>query len=229
MPKFAIELDWKIDDRGYSARDHGKWGHSIVRNGGILKSVRPFASIDSHYRQFAAVRTRDDLLKFVNTHGLLDDADPGGSDVVRTTTDDLGRVKSLVSMKYVEGERVEHHLVRAALFGKALAAKQSGRHVSRSVGQAIFNDMGDSPLGAICLAPNIPGGLKFIFRAESLMAGLWIQLAQSLLGESIILSCDFCGDFFAAGVGSGRRADAKFCTKEHQIQFNSRKRAKKMD
>lgn len=35
--------------------------------------------------------------------------------------------------------------------------------------------------------------------------------------------CLHCGRCFAVGPGSGRRSDAKFCSQEHQIQFNRQK------
>jgi len=38
-------------------------------------------------------------------------------------------------------------------------------------------------------------------------------------------ACAHCGAMFEAGRGAGRRADAKFCSDEHRVAFNSLKRS----
>jgi hypothetical protein len=224
MPKFSIDLDWQIDAKGYSLFENGKWGWSIVRNGGKLETKRPFEKIDNHFKLFAAVRTREDLLKFVNTHGLLEDSDPYGSSVMRFN-DKTGKLDPN-PVGEIEGEKVDGSLEQAKFFRAILLAKESGRNVPRSIGLAVAEEVTAEAVGEIYLARDNRRGVKFVFRATSLMNGIWIQLTQSILGDVKIRSCEFCGAFFDVGVGTDRRAGARFCSKLHQIEFNSRKRSK---
>jgi hypothetical protein len=122
-------------------------------------------------------------------------------------------------------EKIDSSLDQAKFFQTILLAKESGRNVPRSIGLAAEEVIGET-VGEIYLARDIRRGVKFVFRATSLMNGMWIQLTQSILGDVKIRSCEFCGAFFDVGVGTDRRADARFCSKPHQVEFNSRKRSK---
>lgn len=64
------------------------------------------------------------------------------------------------------------------------------------------------------------------FSPRRLLDALWMQLAYGLSGGIRARECRQCGDIFTAGPGSNppRRGDAEFCSPEHQIIFNSRKR-----
>jgi hypothetical protein len=61
---------------------------------------------------------------------------------------------------------------------------------------------------------------------ENLLDALWLQLAQTLASGTNIHACLLCGQFFEVGQGTNKRLDAKFCSDEHRIQFNSRRRSK---
>ena len=61
---------------------------------------------------------------------------------------------------------------------------------------------------------------------QSLLDALWVQLGQVLSGSATIHQCQHCGQWFESGAGTGRRADAKFCSNEHKIAFHSLKRSK---
>jgi hypothetical protein len=61
-----------------------------------------------------------------------------------------------------------------------------------------------------------------------LLDGLWLQLGQALSSGASIRKCLQCGSWFPAGHGSGRREDAKFCSDEHRILFNSLKRKQQL-
>src|SRR5262245_28705191 len=64
-------------------------------------------------------------------------------------------------------------------------------------------------------------GVRLEFRPSTLIDALWLQLGQELSGGSKILRCMHCSQLFRAGPGTGRRADAIFCSAEHRIEFNS--------
>ena len=76
------------------------------------------------------------------------------------------------------------------------------------------------------LKPDVSGSLHLQLVPRDLLSGLWLQLGLKLSGEKKISTCLHCGNWFEAGPGTGRRADAKFCSDEHRIEFNSHKRTK---
>ena len=64
---------------------------------------------------------------------------------------------------------------------------------------------------------------------DSLRAALWLQLGQALSKGVTVQQCQHCGSLFETGPGTGRRLDAKFCSDQHRIAFNSIKRSKGND
>jgi hypothetical protein len=67
----------------------------------------------------------------------------------------------------------------------------------------------------------------WMFFPSSLRDALWLQFGQAVTRGDQLRACLRCGDWFEAGVGTGRRADAKFCCDEHRKAFNSLKRSKR--
>jgi hypothetical protein len=59
-----------------------------------------------------------------------------------------------------------------------------------------------------------------------LLSALWLQLADVVGEHGKLIACQYCGTFFHAGVGTDRRLDAKFCSKEHQIEYSSLQRSR---
>lgn len=57
-----------------------------------------------------------------------------------------------------------------------------------------------------------------------LLDALWLQLAQANIRSR---ECRYCHEPFLAGVAVGRRRDAKFCSDECRIAFNSLKRSQR--
>jgi hypothetical protein len=68
--------------------------------------------------------------------------------------------------------------------------------------------------------------LVWSFRTVSLRSALWLQFGQAMMRGVQLRTCLRCGDWFEVGAGTGRRADAKFCSDEHRVAFNSLKRSK---
>jgi hypothetical protein len=66
------------------------------------------------------------------------------------------------------------------------------------------------------------------YSPRNLLDALWMQLAYGLSSGLYARKCPQCGNIFTTGPGSfpPRRGDAEFCSHEHQILFNSRKRSK---
>jgi hypothetical protein len=68
--------------------------------------------------------------------------------------------------------------------------------------------------------------LKVRLCPTSLLDAIWLQAARELSSGAAVRQCRHCGDWFETGPRTGRRADAKFCSDEHRIVFNSLKRTK---
>jgi hypothetical protein len=60
---------------------------------------------------------------------------------------------------------------------------------------------------------------------QTLLQALWLQFIYAPVSAATLNECKYCGVQFWAGVGTKRRADAKFCLHEHQVLFNSEKRS----
>jgi hypothetical protein len=71
-------------------------------------------------------------------------------------------------------------------------------------------------------------GPSWEFWPNSLIDGLWLQLAQAVTRGNRMQTCMHCGTPFLSGLGTDRRLDAKFCLDEHRIAFNSLKRSREM-
>jgi hypothetical protein len=76
------------------------------------------------------------------------------------------------------------------------------------------------------LAPDpTTGAWKLKLEPPSLLDAIWLQFGQAITSDAVLHFCAQCGNTFEAGGKSGRRADAKFCSDECRIEFNSRKRS----
>ena len=64
-------------------------------------------------------------------------------------------------------------------------------------------------------------GARFQIMPTDLMQALWFQLGEVLASNIKLSSCLQCGKLFEVGVGSGRRADAKYCSDEHRTLYHS--------
>jgi hypothetical protein len=68
------------------------------------------------------------------------------------------------------------------------------------------------------------GGVRLKFTPASLRDALWLQLARDLSSGIKVRECRHCNEWFRAGPGTGRRADAEFCSDEHRKRYNSLER-----
>lgn len=79
------------------------------------------------------------------------------------------------------------------------------------------------------LEPVPPDGrLVFRLRPSSLLHGMQLQLVRAISSGLTLKECEFCHEWFEAG-GETRRRDARFCSKEHKIDFHNleKRRARK--
>jgi hypothetical protein len=117
---------------------------------------------------------------------------------------------------------------------RSLAALVSGRHMRlgrKQVGPhrlvvSPYDTGYSSSLNVKVVWDPFAKVLKWEFRPATLLDALWLQLGQALTADVQFRKCEHCTEFFVAGRGTGRRLDAKFCSDEHRIAFNSFKRSK---
>lgn len=176
----------------------------IVRRGGSLESYRPLDRYETLYSFYAKnAQSADGLLAFIKKFGPLTESglkDLENGDEIPFLLGHARRMRDLLDLH----SRQPRELVRRI----------------GSEGMAL-------PGIAATLVPSRRGdGLRLRLTPPSLLFALWLQLGQALTGDATVHRCLQCGTWFEAGPKAGRRRDAKFCSDDHRIAFNSRKRSK---
>ena len=182
------------------AAKSGNVADRIIGNGGPLVPYKPLHKVPDLFKIFAKIpRTAEGVLGFVNTYGHFTNA--GIAD---------GR-----------GDMVPAVLDEAEEMSKRLDRLSSSR---RSLGP----DIPLTKLLGFVVADQASGGIALKLVPATLRDALWLQLAKVLADGSKIRKCRFelCRQWFRAGVGTGLRADAEFCSTEHRKQFNSLERSR---
>ncbi len=173
----------------------------IYRRGGELDRYRPLDAFDSLFAMFAKLRTSDDVLDFVERFGPL-------------TRDGLDADK---------GELVEGVLAHADTL-RDLFFFSTGDRARRA---AVLAGLQVNPFAEMEVTLELDAGsedLKLRLRPTSLLDALWLQAVQHLSSGATVRQCQHCSQWFEVGPGTGRRLDAKFCSDQHRISFNSLKR-----
>lgn len=221
MSNLAINLEWAIDPAGYQLIDAGTSSATIAGKSGDLFPNRPLAGNDTHFREFANIKTPTALLAFVEKYGLLDSPKTLAAGIFRMN--EAGELVRTNPPRSIIGEKVSEHLATAGQFRTVMKATVKGRRHLMSVVKSHAPDVLDRALGEITIQIDQRLGLRLSLSATSLLDAMWLQLVQQVLGNAWFKVCSQCSGMFQAGI-AGRRADAKFCSKECQITFNSHKR-----
>jgi hypothetical protein len=175
----------------------------IRATGGPQKPYRPLDVFQTLYEQFAKIKTRDDVLSFVEKFGPL-------------TKDGLNSEK---------GEIVDGVLMHARVMN-VLFNLLSGTPMERS---RFLRHLHENPFADLEVTLGMDFDLRDLrlrFRPACLLDALWLQFAQRITGDATVRQCQHCGQWFEVGPGTGRRLDARFCSDKHRISFNSAKRTK---
>jgi hypothetical protein len=173
----------------------------IVRRGGNLKPDRPFERVSGLFRLFSKrATTREGLLDFVTRFGPMtpDGNREGGEDAL------IGLAAAQAMSELLDDYAKDPRRCFAA-FG------ERGLGWSRIDVSLAFNPVTGRPC--------------FKFTPLSLLNALWFEVGEFLTTDAQLRECVHCGGWFEAGPGTGRRADAKFCSDDHRIAFNSLKRS----
>jgi hypothetical protein len=177
----------------------------IVRHGGDLQPYRPLQRFDSLFQIFANSGTSaDGVLHFIERFGPLTQTglDPKVGEPVSLVISHAEAMSRILKVHSGEDE------------GITLARVLRGRTITLgSIQTALTTD-------------SITGDLRMQLTVPDLLTGLWVQLGQSLASGAAMRICDHCNMPFEVGPGTGRRLDAKFCSDEHRVTFNSLKRSK---
>ena len=231
MARIAIELDWARDPKGYRLVETGRSKElRIVRKGTgrgpeNLPLFQPL-STDLLFGIFANIATTPEgALDFVRRYGpLTPEGHEEAGDIVSEVTFHAEYMRGVLE---VWAGKQKHP-------DRSLAALVSGRHMRvapKQIGPhrlvvSPYDTGYSSSLNAKVIWDPFAKALKWELRPTSLLDALWLQLGQALTANVQFRQCEHCGNFFEAGRGTGRRFDAKFCSDEHRIAFNSLKRSK---
>jgi hypothetical protein len=240
MPKMLIDFEWWRDPSGYvlepaeisgpvayHAPAHrrlpnlpalsGQWGLAYVplgikvlageaplrvrRRGGGLASYRPLDFIESLFSKFGELFTPTDVLNFIERFGPLtaDGRDIEKGELVDGVLAHAGALRDLFF--FATGDRAR----RAAIIADLQVNPFAELEVSLGLDPA-----SDDP--------------KLRLRPTSLLDALWLQAVQHLSSGSSMRQCVHCSAWFEVGPGTGRRLDARFCSDQHRITYNSLKR-----
>jgi hypothetical protein len=192
---------------------------------------RPLDHFDDLYLRFSNVRTTDELIDFVKKFGLLTgagivhDMEPWG-DSAPNCLHNAGLFRELLRQKPAGARKLadiftaRRHEAQAAAYQRQ-AQREGSPEIART---AIVDEALPVWIGEIDVAADPVEGVRLKLRARHLLSALWWQLVQALSGSASFVECHECGQWFATGFG-GRRADAKFCSNAHKVQFFSRARS----
>jgi hypothetical protein len=200
-----IDFEWSRDAKGYRL-EHGR----IVGNGGKRLAYRPLDEFPTLYNVFAKTpQTFKGALDFVQKFGRLTGLDDG--DDVRKVVSNIDLVSIVLSMR---GKLPKHD----GPFEYTASTAETGTVVVSGI-----------PLRgklSASLAPDpTTGAWRLKLEPPSLLDAIWLQLGQAITSDADLRLCALCGNPFEAGGKSGRRADAKFCSAECRINYNSLKRS----
>jgi len=235
MAQIEIDFEWQRDSRGYrlleaklptprrppltplaglllagmkpaatTILDGYEEPQRVVRVGGDLKRYRPLEEFETLYQIFAnTAQTPAGVLSFIEKFGPLTEwgLDPKQGENVELTIKVAAYMAELLRM-----DAIGH---RKALISRLA---QTGIVLLRIKVSLIGDPIAES--------------LKLHLGVQSLMEALWLQFGQAMARGATVRQCQHCSTLFQTGPGSGRRLDAKFCSDDHRVTFNSLKRTK---
>lgn len=214
-----IDFDWRRNAQGFELTEPAGLTKPVpflekpiavqrlVPRSGRWIECRPLDRVTSLYLILSHVKTAEDAVRFVSEHGPLTRAG--------FEHDGLGP----------PGEDVATVLIAARKIEFVLGHTHDRRQL------ASLLDSGGIKLSEMTARLEVPPygpGVLIKLEPKTLLDGIWLQLGQALMGDEVSFRrCEHCGEMFAAGRGTTRRQDARFCIDEHRIAFHVRQRADK--
>jgi hypothetical protein len=213
MSLIADDFIWWTDAAGYrviaersnpnapSLLEGAQRAEHVRSGGGKRVEYSPTKKFDQLYKTFVNIKTSDDVLRFIRLYGTL--------------TENGSRM----------GEEVSVVLKHAAAFRDWLAVPPNRKRLAEGLGKTglMFASL------KARLAVDRNGMLSLQIVPKDLLSALWLHLAETLAsGEATIRACLQCGAWFEVGRGRPRRLDAKFCSDEHRVLYNSLRRSQEV-
>jgi len=206
-----IDFGLSLDTKGYDL-DGGR----IVGKGGPKRQMR-LKEFPHLYLEFAKAQSPDQLLNFVSRFGRLTH-DPEGDNVRSLLQGTKTMSKTLELLRGVIGN---------------LPKWPRGRTFEYEVPSLGGKIVGGIPIKGQLAASLVPDPMTGTWQLQlsppTLLDAVWLQFGQALASNAQLRQCDHCGKWFEAGIGTGRRADAKFCSSECQIDHKSLQRSVKKE
>jgi hypothetical protein len=196
-----ISFRGRRDPNGYHLAESAEYGPVILPNSDRREWCEPLTG--EEFRIFASIAgTPEGALGFVRRYGPVTMAyHPTIGDrveAVRRSARDMRRLLDAMSKEAQMSEELQDALLSGSLSAIDLAF--------------VWDPSRRAP--------------TWSFRPTSLCSALWLQFGQAMMRGVQLRVCLHCGDWFETGVGTGRRADAKFCSDKHRVALNSLKRSK---
>jgi hypothetical protein len=213
MTDLLNDFEWRVDSKGYLLEQLPRPWKGMPM--GVLAAVEYDG--DRSAKPMWVVRRKGGKLR---SYRPLAEFDTLYSHFARIKSpeDVLGFVQKFGSLT-----RYGDMLDRGDLTSYVLQEAQSFRHwLNKRKSKGYLTHLQAS------LVTDVSGALHFRLVPDDLLSALRLQLGLKLSGKQKLRSCLHCGDWFEAGAGTRRRADAKFCSDDHRIAFNSLRRSKEI-
>ena len=181
----------------------------ILRAGGSLIPYRPVEMLDQIFNAYINTEpTPEGLLGFINRFGPL---------TRRGLDENFGEPLDFA----INNLKCTVSLIEA--FGQTAKADQR-RAVTKLLGADGIELYG---IKVRVLFDEQTQTLRTEHVARDLTAALWLRVLEVQASDIVMRKCGHCCAWFTAGMGTGRHLNARFCTDEHRITFNSLKRTPK--
>ena len=198
----ALEFGSWRDRKGYHLSKSGQ----VLRNGKEQKDLElcyPLSSPDLYLIFANTCTTANGVVNFVNQYGPVTQR---GDDIYR-----CDNVKKVIHQAILMRE----------IWKRSAGGQQWPKGWAKPGRITAF-----SSIDATIVWEPVSRLPRWYLHPKFLLDALWLQLGQALTRRALFRQCEHCGKWFEAGLGTGRRADAKFCSEEHKISFHSHKRSR---
>jgi hypothetical protein len=268
MTEFLIDFTWHRDPKGYRMVDFNSLNLAwrlpqddpwrcivpLGRRRGLIK-YQPFASRGDLCFVFAQVSGPDQLLRFINNYGPLNDYysrlgnapdwEYGENNSVLSSPNPFAYITSTgissywkcedgaeIPADFIPGDPVPDCLRAGAAFRELLRLKERGspKKLASFFHTSFFDTAngvfwGNHHASMVDFVPDPKIGVRLRLRPPTLLGALWYQLGVKLSGDTSIKTCRHCNKLFETGSGTRLRSDAQFCCNEHKVEYFNRKRS----
>ena len=191
-----FRFEWQVARNGYHLVQ-GVGGIRVIKaKSGPVHGYRFGKEHEGLHRRFASlVREPEAVLEFANEFGLL-------------------------WQPYGELEPYEEGWLRSIGETKAVVAAIDEKRFDAV--WDIFNNGRIKPRFSAYIDPDesVPWRSRFKFVPESLMAAMWLQVADESTTGTKFKMCEWCTNWFPFGQGTGRKVTKRFCSDRCRVARN---------